>query len=95
MLILLAQWLHGTGNPELSSFRVFQYLTFRAVMAAVTALLIGLIIGFQVGGLVGSLLAVPVIGTLKEVARYVVAKLVDRDPFPDEPRPRRRRPRPA
>ncbi|GAA6120556.1 phospho-N-acetylmuramoyl-pentapeptide-transferase [Acidovorax sp. FG27] len=48
MLILLAQWLHGTGNPELSSFRVFQYLTFRAVMAAVTALLIGLVAGPKV-----------------------------------------------
>ncbi len=48
MLILLAQWLHGTGSPELSSFRVFQYLTFRAVMAAVTALLIGLVAGPKV-----------------------------------------------
>ncbi|WP_311222042.1 MULTISPECIES: phospho-N-acetylmuramoyl-pentapeptide-transferase [unclassified Acidovorax] len=48
MLILLAQWLQETGNPELSSFRVFQYLTFRAVMAAVTALLIGLIAGPKV-----------------------------------------------
>ena len=48
MLMLLAQWLQETGNPELSSFRVFQYLTFRAVMAAVTALLIGLVAGPKV-----------------------------------------------
>jgi phospho-N-acetylmuramoyl-pentapeptide-transferase len=41
MLLSLAQWLQ-TLSPEFSFFRVFQYLTFRAVMAAVTALLIGL-----------------------------------------------------
>ncbi len=44
MLINLAQWLQ-TLSPEFSFFRVFQYLTFRAVMAALTALLIGLIAG--------------------------------------------------
>jgi phospho-N-acetylmuramoyl-pentapeptide-transferase len=40
MLLSLAQWLQ-TLSPEFGFFRVFQYLTFRAVMAAVTALLIG------------------------------------------------------
>ena len=44
MLMLLAQWLQGL-SPEFGFFRVFQYLTFRAVMAALTALLIGLIAG--------------------------------------------------
>jgi len=44
MLLSLAQWLQ-TLSPELGFFRVFQYLTFRAVMAAMTALLIGLISG--------------------------------------------------
>ncbi|MBA4255045.1 MAG: phospho-N-acetylmuramoyl-pentapeptide-transferase [Polaromonas sp.] len=44
MLINLAQWLQ-TLSPELGFFRVFQYLTFRAVMAALTALLIGLVAG--------------------------------------------------
>ena len=42
MLTLLAQWLQ-TLSPEFGFFRVFQYLTFRAVMAALTALLMGLI----------------------------------------------------
>ena len=42
MLPSLAQWLQ-TLSPEFGFFRVFQYLTFRAVMAALTALLIGLI----------------------------------------------------
>ncbi len=44
MLLTLAQWLQ-TLSPEFGFFRVFQYLTFRAVMAAVTALLIGLVAG--------------------------------------------------
>ena len=44
MLLSLAQWLQ-TLSPEFGFFRVFQYLTFRAVMAAVTALMIGLLAG--------------------------------------------------
>ncbi len=44
MLLSLAQWLQAL-SPEFGFFRVFQYLTFRSVMAAVTALLIGLAAG--------------------------------------------------
>ena len=44
MLIHLAQWLQ-TLSPEFGFFRVFQYLTLRAVMAAMTALLMGLVAG--------------------------------------------------
>ncbi len=44
MLPSLAQWLQST-NPDWGVLRVFQYLTFRAVMAAMTALLIGLALG--------------------------------------------------
>src|SRR5262245_29643057 len=44
MLLSLAQWLQ-TLNPDLGFLRVFQYLTLRAVLAAVTALLIGLVAG--------------------------------------------------
>ena len=44
MLLSLAAWLQSL-SPELGFFRVFQYLTFRAVMAALTALLIGLFAG--------------------------------------------------
>ena len=44
MLLTLAQWLQ-TLSPEFGFFRVFQYITFRAVMAALTALLIGLMAG--------------------------------------------------
>jgi phospho-N-acetylmuramoyl-pentapeptide-transferase len=44
MLLSLAQWLQ-TLSPELGFLRVFQYLTLRAVMAALTSLLIGLLAG--------------------------------------------------
>ena len=44
MFLSLAQWLQ-TLSPEFGFFRVFQYLTLRAVMGALTALLIGLVAG--------------------------------------------------
>jgi phospho-N-acetylmuramoyl-pentapeptide-transferase len=44
MLLSLASWLQGL-HPEWGFLRVFQYLTFRSVMAAMTALLIGLVLG--------------------------------------------------
>jgi phospho-N-acetylmuramoyl-pentapeptide-transferase len=44
MLLNLAQWLQSL-SADLSYFRVFQYLTLRAVMAALTALVIGLMAG--------------------------------------------------
>ena len=42
MLLSLSQWLLALYPDEFSFLRVFQYITFRAVMAALTALLIGL-----------------------------------------------------
>jgi phospho-N-acetylmuramoyl-pentapeptide-transferase len=44
MLMSLAQWLQ-TISPEFGFLRVFQYLTFRALMAALTALVVGLVAG--------------------------------------------------
>jgi phospho-N-acetylmuramoyl-pentapeptide-transferase len=44
MLLSLALWLQTLG-PEFGFLRVFQYLTFRAVMAAMTALIVGLVAG--------------------------------------------------
>ncbi|MBK6851440.1 MAG: phospho-N-acetylmuramoyl-pentapeptide-transferase [Burkholderiales bacterium] len=45
MLLSLAQWLQAQYPETLGFLRVFQYLTFRAVMAAMTSLLIGLALG--------------------------------------------------
>jgi len=44
MLLNLAHWLQGV-YPDYKFLRVFDYLTFRAVMAAMTALVLGLAIG--------------------------------------------------
>lgn len=44
MLLSLSLWLQSLG-PEFGFLRVFQYLTFRAVMAALTALIVGLVAG--------------------------------------------------
>ncbi len=44
MLPSIALWLQGL-SPDLGFLRVFQYLTFRAVMAAMTALIVGLVAG--------------------------------------------------
>jgi phospho-N-acetylmuramoyl-pentapeptide-transferase len=45
MLLSLSQWLASTYPEHLGFLRVFQYITFRAVLAAMTALLIGLTFG--------------------------------------------------
>ena len=51
MLIPLAAWLQSLDPEQFGALRVFQYLTFRAVMAAMTALLIGLALGpIVIGG---------------------------------------------
>ncbi|WP_291008799.1 phospho-N-acetylmuramoyl-pentapeptide-transferase [Hydrogenophaga sp.] len=44
MLLSFTLWLQSLG-PEFGFLRVFQYLTFRAVMAAMTALILGLVAG--------------------------------------------------
>ena len=44
MLLILADWLQSL-SPDFSFLRVVQYITFRAVMAALTALTIGLWVG--------------------------------------------------
>lgn len=54
MLLMLFQWLQGL-SPEFGFLRVFQYLTLRAVMAALTALVIGLVAGPRVIRLLTSL----------------------------------------
>ena len=45
MLLSLSQWLMSLYPDALGFLRVFQYITFRAVLAAMTALLIGLAFG--------------------------------------------------
>lgn len=55
-----------------------------AVRLRPAVVLLGLLVGFQVGGLLGSLLAVPIIASIRDIAVYIWAKMIDRNPFPDE-----------
>ena len=44
---------------------------------------IGVLAGGLIAGVLGILLAAPVLGTLRVLLKYVYAKLLDQDPFPD------------
>jgi len=56
-----------------------------AVRLRPAVVLLGLLVGFQVGGLLGTLLAVPVIASIRDIGVYVWRKLIDVDPWPDDP----------
>lgn len=47
---------------------------------------IGVLAGGMIAGVLGILLAAPVFGTLRVLLRYVYAKLLDQEPFPDQER---------
>lgn len=51
------------------------------------AVLVAAIIATNLIGLIGLLLAAPVLATLQVVGRYVIRKMFDLDPWPDEPEP--------
>ncbi|HSJ29425.1 MAG TPA: AI-2E family transporter [Acidimicrobiia bacterium] len=60
-----------------------------AMAVSPLAILIGILVGFSAAGVVGAVVAVPVVATGREVLGYVMAKLVDEDPYPDgAPAPR-------
>ena len=83
MLLMLAQWLQGL-SPDFGFLRVFQYLTFRAVMAALTALLIGLAAGPKVIAMLRALkIGQPIRGYAMEthLNKSGTAKLVVQKPL--------------
>jgi len=51
---------------------------------------VGVLAGGLIAGVLGILLASPVMGTCRVLLRYVYAKLLDREPFPDEGRAQER-----
>ena len=69
MLLSLSQWLLALYPDEFSFLRVFQYITFRAVMAAMTALLIGLAFGPWVIRRLTALTAEPTMTTWRPTDR--------------------------
>jgi len=45
------------------------------------------LIGFSLGGILGALLVVPVMSSIRVVFTYLLSKVVNRDPFPNEAMP--------
>ena len=71
MLYSLAVFLHTMYPEDFGFLRVFQYITFRAVMAAMTALLIGLGLGpFVIRRLTALKIGQPVRGYGMETPLY-------------------------
>jgi predicted PurR-regulated permease PerM len=57
----------------------------KSVAVSPLGVLLAIVVGFSAAGVIGALLAVPVLASGLEVAKYVIAKLLDREPFEDEP----------
>jgi len=49
------------------------------------AVIVGVLGGATLGGILGALLAAPTLATLRHILRYMYAKLLDQDPFPEPP----------
>lgn len=58
-----------------------------AVALPLPAIIIGIFIGTAIGGATGAFLIVPILGTLRVVGFYVLAKINRRDPYPGETTP--------
>jgi predicted PurR-regulated permease PerM len=58
-----------------------------AVSLPLPAIIIGIFIGTALGGALGAFLIVPILGSLRVLAFYVLAKIGRRDPYPGVPTP--------
>jgi len=47
--------------------------------------MIGVLVGANVAGILGTLLAAPIIASIREILRYLYAKILDEEPFPHRP----------
>ena len=47
--------------------------------------MIGVLVGANVAGILGTLLAAPIIASIREIVRYLYAKILGEDPFPHRP----------
>jgi len=59
-----------------------------AVSVPLPFIIIGLIVGASVGGVLGAFLISPILGTIKVILLYVLRKLANEDPFPQQADPR-------
>ena len=59
-----------------------------AVSVPLPFIIVGLFVGASVGGLLGAFLISPILGTIKVVVEYILHKLADEDPYPQQADPR-------
>ncbi|MFN8380124.1 MAG: AI-2E family transporter [Anaerolineae bacterium] len=58
-----------------------------AVSIPLPVIILGIGVGLAIGGILGAFLIVPILGTLRLVVIYIIAKLNGRDPFPGQGQP--------
>ncbi len=58
-----------------------------AVSLPLPVIIVGIIIGTALGGALGAFLIVPILGTVRVIVIYLMAKVMVRDPFPGESMP--------
>jgi predicted PurR-regulated permease PerM len=58
-----------------------------AINVPTVAIVVGVLVGLSVAGIVGALLVAPIIGSLRVFMQYAVAKILLRDPYPNEELP--------
>jgi len=55
-----------------------------AVALPLPVIIVGIVIGAAVGGVLGAFLVVPILGTLRVIVYYLIMKITQRDPYPNE-----------
>jgi len=58
-----------------------------AVSLPLPVIIVGIIVGTALGGALGAFLIVPILGTARVIFMYLMAKVMQRDPFPGEEMP--------
>ena len=53
----------------------------------VPVIIVGIIVGTALGGALGAFLIVPILGTARVIVLYLMAKVMQHDPFPGEVMP--------
>jgi predicted PurR-regulated permease PerM len=59
-----------------------------AVSVPLPFIIVGLFVGASVGGVLGAFLVSPILGTIKVILKYILHKLGDEDPYPQQTDPR-------
>jgi predicted PurR-regulated permease PerM len=58
-----------------------------AINVPTVAIVVGVLVGLATAGIMGALLITPIIGSLRVFMAYTLAKILQRDPYPDEELP--------